>query len=261
MYLRVRLRLGLADMSSPPAVPDPRNMRASDADRERVANVLREAAGDGRLSMDELDERIDALYKAKTYAELEPITNDLPAAGTASVPAPAPVGPRDLTRFGGEPTSHGAFAIMGGFTRRGDWVVPKEFTAFMLMGGGEIDLREARFAEREVSIHIVAIMGGCEILVPEDATVRVTGIGIMGAFDHTGSGTGTPDGPVITINGVAIMGGVDVKRKPTTEAMKEARQQRLDARREYRAVQRDLRHERREQVYGRHDHRRTEETD
>lgn len=207
-------------------------MRASDADRERVANVLREAAGDGRLTMDELDERLDAVYQAKTYAELEPITHDLPGAGAPAAPAPAPAAPSDPARFGGEPTSHGAVAILGGFTRRGDWVVPKEFTAFMLMGGGEIDMREAKFAEREVSIHIFAIMGGCEIIVPEDATVRVTGVGIMGAFDHTGSGTGSPGGPVITVNGVAFMGGVDVKRRPTLNPARTRLEQRLQARQE-----------------------------
>jgi DUF1707 SHOCT-like domain/Cell wall-active antibiotics response LiaF, C-terminal len=206
-------------MSSEPAAREPGNLRASDADRERVAEVLREAAGDGRLTMDELDERLDAVYQAKTYAELEPITHDLPATGDALAPASVPVAGSgaDPARFGGEPTSTGAFAIMGGFTRKGDWVVPREFTAFMFMGGGEIDLRDARFAEREVTIHIIAVMGGCEIIVPEDATVRVTGIGIMGAFDHTNAGSGTPGGPVITINGVAIMGGVDVKRRPTMQ--------------------------------------------
>jgi Domain of unknown function (DUF1707)/Cell wall-active antibiotics response 4TMS YvqF len=241
-------------------------MRASDADRERVANVLREAAGDGRLTMDELDERLDAVYAAKTYAELEPITHDLPAAGSAApVPVPASAAPGDPARFGGEPTSHGAVAILGGFSRRGNWTVPKEFTAFLFMGGGEIDLREARFAEREVSIHIVAIMGGCEIIVPEDANVRVTGVGVMGAFEHSGVGTGSPDGPVITINGVAFMAGVDVKRKPTNESIREARERRLAARRDYREVRRDVRHERHEQIYGRHghrhDHRGTDELD
>jgi hypothetical protein len=236
-------------------------MRASDADRERVANVLREAAGDGRLTMDELDERLDAVYAAKTYAELEPITHDLPDSAATYTPATAPAAPHDPARFGAEPTSHGAVAILGGFTRKGDWVVPKEFTAFMFMGGGEIDMRDARFADREVSIHIVAIMGGCEVIVPEDANIRVTGVGIMGAFDHSGSGGGTPDGPVITINGVALMGGVDVKRKPTTEVMRDARQRRLDARREYREVRRDLRQERREQIYGRHDRPQGDELD
>jgi DUF1707 SHOCT-like domain len=248
-------------MSSSPAVPEPHNLRASDADRERVANVLREAAGDGRLTMYELDERLDAVYAAKTYAELEPITHDLPDSGAAYVRAPSPAPSLDPARFGGEPTSHGAVAIMGGFTRKGDWVVPKEFTAFMLMGGGEIDMREARFAEREVAIHIVAIMGGCEIIVPEDATVRVTGIGVMGAFDHTGAGGGSPDGPVITVNGVAFMGGVDVKRKPTLEATREARQRRLDARQEYRQLRHEHRHDRREYRLDERGDRRTDEPD
>ncbi|HVT67152.1 MAG TPA: DUF1707 domain-containing protein, partial [Trebonia sp.] len=166
-------------------------MRASDADRERVANVLREAAGDGRLTMEELDERLDAVYAAKTYAELAPITHDLPDAGSGYVPAVPAAPAADPARFGGEATSSGAVAILGGFSRKGDWTVPKEFTAFCFMGGGEIDMRDAHFAEHEVTIHIVAIMGGCEVIVPEDATVRVTGVGIMGAFDHSDAGSGS----------------------------------------------------------------------
>lgn len=245
-------------MSSSPAVPEPRNLRASDADRERVANVLREAAGDGRLTMDELDERLDAVYAAKTYAELEPITHDLPDADAPHAPAPPPAAARDPARFGGQATSHGAVAILGGFSRRGEWVVPKEFTAFMLMGGGELDLREAHFAEREVSIHIVAIMGGCEVIVPEDATVYVTGIGILGAFEHTDACPGSPDGPVIRVNGVALMGGVDVKRRPTLEASRDARQRRLEARREYRQERHQYRHEYRHE---RRDGRRNDELD
>jgi len=210
---------------SSPAVPDPQHLRASDVDRERVAEMLREAAGDGRLTMDELDERLDAVYKAKTYAELAPITHDLPGSGQP-VPATSPTGA--MRRYGGEPTSSGAVSILGGFSRKGDWVVPKNFNVFCLLGGGEIDLREARFSDREVNIHIVAILGGCEITVPEDATVRVTGIGIMGAFDHSIPGSDNPNGPVITISGLALMGGVDVKQKP----LKAARRAKLEARRE-----------------------------
>jgi uncharacterized protein DUF1707 len=236
-------------MSSQPAVPDKGSLRASDADRERVAEILREAAGDGRLSLEELDERLDAVYAAKTYAELEPITRDLPTPGIPNVPAPAVPPAGDPARFGGVPTSHTAIAIMGGFSRKGDWVAPKQFTAVAIMGGGEIDLREARFAEPVVTINVVAIMGGVEITVPEDATVRVNGIGLMGAFDHGASVTGAPGGPTIVVNGVAIMGGVDVKRKRPKKPKQaaeldsgldyrrerlEARRERLEARREYR---------------------------
>jgi hypothetical protein len=235
-------------------------LRASDADRERVANVLREAAGDGRLTMDELDERLDAVYAAKTYAELEPITHDLPDADAPNPPAHASA-TRDPARFGGVPTSSGAVAILGGFTRKGDWVVPKEFTAFLIMGGGEIDLRDARFSEHQVTIHIMAIMGGCEVVVPEDATVYVTGIGVLGAFEHTESGGGSPEGPVITINGVAFMGGVDVKHKPTLEASREARERRLEARRDRLEARHQYHQDRHQYHQDRHDRRRTGELD
>ena len=214
-------------MSSPPAVPDRGNLRASDSDRERVADILRQAAGDGRLTMEELDERLDAVYAAKTYAELEPVTKDLPAAGTAHAPVPAPAPAGDLNRVGGVPTSNNAVAVLGGATRKGEWVVPQYFNAVAVLGGVELDFREARFAERVVTIHAVAILGGIEITVPEDVTVHVSGVGIMGGFDDSASGEGPPGAPEIVINGVAILGGVEVKRKP----LKKSRRERLESRR------------------------------
>ncbi|KIX70284.1 hypothetical protein SF12_21165, partial [Streptomyces sp. MBRL 601] len=64
-------------------------LRASDADREKVAERLRDAMAEGRLDMDEFGERLDAVYRARTYAELEPLTRDLPATGTGA-PAARP---------------------------------------------------------------------------------------------------------------------------------------------------------------------------
>lgn len=213
-------------MNSPPAGPDHGDLRASDSDRERVAEILREAAGEGRLSLGELDERLEAAYAARTYAELEPITRDLPGTGHAPSPAAPPAG--DVHRFGGEPTSSTAVAILGGFDRRGDWVVPANFTAVAILGGGQIDLSEARFAEPTVTIHAVAIVGGIDITVPADATVQVNGVGIVGGFDHAVSGNGQPGGPRIVINGLAFTGGVEIKRKRPWKS----RQEKLEAGRE-----------------------------
>jgi hypothetical protein len=198
-----------------PGDPDPKGLRASDRDRDRTAEILREAAGEGRLGMDELDDRLNAVYAAKTYADLEPVIRDLPHSETAPIPAPVvPAVGNAADRFGGEPTSSGAVAIMGGFTRKGAWVVPATFTAVAIMAGGEIDLRDARFAEPVVNIHAVAIMAGIGIIVPDDAEVHVTGIGVMGAFEHGPTGAGPPGAPKIIINGLAFWGAVDVKRKP-----------------------------------------------
>jgi hypothetical protein len=210
-------------MTSPPAprdpaeAPDPRVMRASDADRERAAEVLREAAAEGRLSMDELNERLDLIYAAKTYAELAPVTADLPSTaaeeGTRLATSAGPFGMGN--RFGGEATGTVAVAILGGFVRKGDWVAPAKLSAVAILGGGEIDLRDARFAEHTVTINAVTIMGGIQITVPEDADVQVNGIGIMGGFDHSAAGPGSPGGPRIVINGFAFGGGVAIERRPS----------------------------------------------
>ncbi|WFB11764.1 DUF1707 domain-containing protein [Streptomyces sp. LX-29] len=189
-------------------------MRASDAERERVAEALREAVAEGRLDMDEFTERLDAAYRARTHGELEPLVRDLPAPGTvAAVARPAPAVPAPGDRVGGPPSSRRGIAVMGGFSRRGRWTVARRFTAFAFWGGGEIDLREARFEEREVVIRCFALMGGIEVTVDPDVDVRVNGVGIMGGFDHSGSGQGIPDGPRVIVTGLALMGGVGVRRK------------------------------------------------
>jgi hypothetical protein len=191
-------------------------MRASDSDRERVAEALREAAAEGRLDLEELNDRLDQVFAAKTYAELEPITADLPTTDRApALPQETRPGPLGINRYGGEASDHFAVAILGGFSRKGDWVVPPVMSAVAIMGGGELDLRDARFAERVATIHVTAIMGGIEITVPDDARVEVNGIGIMGGFDHDAAGDGSADGPTIIINGLAFWGGVEIKRKPT----------------------------------------------
>ena len=217
-------------MSQSPADQDPARLRASDQDRETAAEVLRDSAGEGRLSMAELDERLDAVYQAKTYAELEPILGDLPhqtiapdaAAAPAAVPAAVPASPPAgaAERSGAKPASGSAIAVMSGFSRKGAWVVPADFTAVVVMGGGELDLRDAQFPSPVVNIHATAIMGAIAIIVPEDAEVQVTGVGLLGAYEHGATGAGRPGGPKIHIGGVAFWGAVDVRRKPYVSGRK-----------------------------------------
>lgn len=218
------------DQPKPPAQPagpvEPRDVRASDDDRNKVAELLRDAAGEGRLTLEELDERLDGVYKAKTYAELEPYVRDLPVATTGATPAapvvsvaPATAPGLGANRIGGKASSSVSIAVMSGSVRKGPWVVPPDYTAVAFWGGVELDLRDARFAQREVTIRAFAVMGGIEIVVPDDVEVDVTGVGIMGGFDHTVSGTenappAPPGAPVVRVTGFAFWGGVEVKRKP-----------------------------------------------
>lgn len=213
-------------------------LRASDADRERVAEVLRDALAEGRLDMAEFEERFDATYRARTYGELAPITRDLPGAGV-SVPAVSmvkqPVGGGSWADriVGGEGSSRWAVAVMGGFQRRGRWTVPRRFHSVAFWGGGELDLREADFVDREVVVNCVAIMGGMNVVVPPGIEVVVRGIGIMGGFDHSQEGVlGDPGAPRVILQGVAFWGGVGVTRKlPRAERQRlkaERRQEKLE---------------------------------
>jgi hypothetical protein len=188
--------------------PDHRpDLRISDTDRDRAAEVLREAHAQGRITVDELDERLTSVYSAKTFADLVPVTRDLPAARDA-----APVAVPATRRIGGTPRFKLSLAILGGASRDGQWVVPPEYTAVATLGGIKLDMRDATFAEAETTIKAVAVMGGMEITVPEEAEVEVAAIGVMGGVDHGGEGPGAAGGPRIRITGVAVMGGIEVKR-------------------------------------------------
>ncbi|MFG2752549.1 DUF1707 SHOCT-like domain-containing protein [Streptomyces xanthophaeus] len=205
-------------------------LRASDADRDRVVERLRDAVAEGRLDMDEFEERLEAAYKSRTYAELEPLTRDLPAApgtaGPSSAGLPVAAGPGAGTswpaRIGGTGSSSTGIAIMSAFQRKGRWTVPARFHAVAFWGGGEIDLREADFAQREVVISCFAVMGGIQIVVPPGVEVEVRGIGVMGAFDQRDTpGPAEPGAPRVVVTGLAFWGGVEIKAKPPKGTRKE----------------------------------------
>ncbi|MER5521903.1 DUF1707 domain-containing protein [Streptomyces sp. NPDC002763] len=247
---------------------DAPELRASDADRERVTEILRDALAEGRLDMEEFEERLEATYKARTYGELTPITRDLPAvAGSPAVPvslnkSPAESGSWGSRIVGGEGSSSWAVAVMSGFQRKGRWTAPKRFNSLVFWGGGEIDLREANFADREIEINCVAIMGGMSVIVPPGVEVVMRGIGIMGGFDHREEGTPPdPAAPRVIVTGFAFWGGVQVEHKVTRaerqRLKEERRQEKLDrrssrhelhaARHEWREDRRAEREDRREE--------------
>ncbi|MFF7972802.1 DUF1707 domain-containing protein [Streptomyces sp. NPDC007905] len=233
------------------AVPE---LRASDADRERVSELLRDALAEGRLDMEEFEERLEATYKARTYGELTPITRDLPTGGAVTpgpvsfTKEPALNGSWAGRTVGGEGSSTGGVAILSGFERKGRWTMPKRFTCFAFMGGGEIDLREANFADREVEINCVAIMGGVQVVVPPGVEVVVRGIGVMGGFEHPrDDGPPEPGAPRVIISGFAFWGGVGVERKVTRAERRRLKEQRRQERLEYRESRHELHRSRREE--------------
>ena len=196
--------------AAPHGVRDPSRLRVSDDDRHQVAEVLRRAAGEGRIDLEELEERLEATYQAKTYGDLVPLTADLPVAG-APRPAGRPPAPA-------EPAVHygSSVAIMSETKRTGSWLVEDGHTAFALMGSVVLDLREARFAAGEVTVNASAVMGEVRLIVDAGTTVVVDGLGVMGEYcEQRAKVPFDPSygGPVVRVRGMALMGSVHVQRR------------------------------------------------
>lgn len=200
---------------------DPNRLRIGDKERHAVADVLREAAAEGRIDLEELEERLEATYAAKTYADLVPITADLPAhrpgtgqpghPGHAVQPRQAPSPPVPASAYSS------SFAVMSETKRAGVWEVGSTHTAFALMGSVVLDLRHARFTSPHITITANTLMGGIDIIVNPFTHVVVDGVGVMGDFSEKVSRRVPPqvgpDSPVVVVKGVAVMGAVTVKRK------------------------------------------------
>jgi len=157
---------------------DPKGMRVSHEDRERVAEDLRVAAGDGRLSLEELDQRLDAAFGARTYADLVPLLADLPgsggdtlaALGRAAVAAPVPP-PKDVVRV----------KRSGGVLRyEGAWLVPKRLELEAHGGVGVIDFTRATVFLPVTEIDVRMRGGVLRIIVPPGYAVDVNEVSMRG---------------------------------------------------------------------------------
>lgn len=183
---------------TPPAI------LASDDDRARAEARLRAAVETGRLSLAELDPRLDEVFRARTRADLEAACRGLPEPG-----------PRDALVVDRAPTSRSLLVGMfGGFERKGDWVVPPRMTLWSMWGGGVLDLTEARFSSADTEIRAVSLWGGSKILFPDDVEVDVKGFGLFGVFDKAATRRiGKAGTPRVTVRGLALFGAVVTKTK------------------------------------------------
>jgi uncharacterized protein DUF1707 len=200
-------------------------LRASDAERERTADQLRHAAGEGRLTLEELDERLNAAYAARTRGELEQLVGDV------AVPV-ITTGDSGLTvRRGGDEGTRHLISIMGGTDRTGWWRVGRRCLSLNIMGGADLDLNDAELAGDDVELTVFSLMGGAEVRLPEGLNVELSEFAFMGGNDVTlGDERPDPGGPVLRLRLISIMGGADVKRGRKVSRREKLRQRELERR-------------------------------
>lgn len=204
--------------------------------RERIIYQLTEHFAADNLSVEALEERLDRAHGATTLAELQSLTSDLPAVQEGAAMAPRTyVSPATGTHVSERQLIVG---IMGGAEKKGVWTPARQTFVVAVMGGAQLDFREARMAPGVTEVNVFAIMGGAEIIVPPGVHVDMNGIALMGGFGQSGYAPPPtdPNAPILRIGGFALMGGVEVNIRYPGERTRDARQREKLERKEQRRL-------------------------
>lgn len=195
--------------------PEPGRLRASDADRNLVADLLTAAYSEGRITRDELDDRLATTMAAKTFDDLTPITADLVpgsmqgrSIGAITTPAGASI---DRTHPSDEVDS--TIAVFAGTERRGPWRARRRISNLTLFGGTRLDFSEATFEADVCEVNILCLFGGVELDIPDGVAVRNEAVAIFGGTDVKHIAPPQPGAPTIVIKGFVAFGGVDAHGK------------------------------------------------
>jgi hypothetical protein len=191
-----------------------------DDHRETIIRQLSDHFAVGHLEVDDLESRLERAHDAATVAALDELVADL---------EPLPADARYAVALAEDVPAHGGvYALMGGAARTGVWTVPRQMRAVAIMGGAELDFRQAIFGAGATEVWVLALMGGVDVIVPPGVEVECEGVGIAGGFeDRSGEGDDPgPDAPILRIRGAAIFGGVDVETRLVGESNRQARKRR-----------------------------------
>ncbi len=183
-------------MSSP-------EIRASDADRDRVIADLREHTAVGRLTLEEFSERAERAVAARSLAELEELGRDLPPALPATRPARRP---KRLTGV-----------VFGRMQQTGRWRLPRRAIAFVVFGDCDVDLRQAALSGPVASITAFVLFGNIDFYVPEGVEVDLGGLAVFGHRREWGTDLPPhPATPLLRVRVLSLFGTADLWRVPAS---------------------------------------------
>jgi hypothetical protein len=192
-------------------------VRLSDAERDAAAARLGEHGAVGRLTLEELAERVGAAMAAVTDADLAPLFADLPGAG------PPGAGPLEVADAGDlqppAPSTGRAsgltVAVMASASRRGRWRLRRRTAAAAVMGSCTVDLRSVEVTTPQVVIDALAVMGSVTVVVPEGIDVELAGLAFMGSKRfRVRDVPSAPGSPRLRVRAWAVMGSVTVVSRP-----------------------------------------------
>ena len=180
-------------------VPQPPQRRMSDMERDRITERLRTAVGEGRLTMDEFEQRLSGVLAARTFGEVGPYVDDLPG-GPVSVTVP---------EFGELRTT------AAGLKRRGRWVVPRRLQVTARAGTVKLDFTDAVIGHQVVEIQLDVSAGATILVVPHGASADVDGVELVAGSMSVGGGVpqAMGSGPHFVVRGAQRAGRVVVRHQ------------------------------------------------
>jgi hypothetical protein len=181
-------------------------IRVSDQDRDAVAVRLQQAFAERRLDDDEFDDRMRAALTARTSADLDKLTADLPA-GVPGGAAPAAPGRRP---------GRWTVAYKNSIRRGGRWRVPERFNTVVYKGGGWLDLRAAELTAPVTTVLAIAYKSRIDILVPLGVRVEMDGFGVTKGWsaEEDLEMLLPHDAPTVHVRGIAYKGTIETRTKP-----------------------------------------------
>ena len=188
--------------------------------REQLIDTLTNHFALEHVSMDEFENRVDQINKARNHMAMALIIADLPELPRHNMPNIAPSAQSAAlaaSGLGGYSLNTGAvspqdqlFCLFSGQERKGVWKPARRTNALCIFGGADIDLSRAQIPPDGLHISALAIFGGLDIIVPRGVRVQVKGMGVFGGFDNSCDEGENPDAPLVVVEGLAVFGGVDV---------------------------------------------------
>lgn len=214
--------------------------------RQKAVDLLCEAFADDHIPMEEFERRVDAVHAATSESELRELLADLPAAAPparrkSSAPESRSPATEALSIPSRQPTvspeqvreQSVVAGFLGGASRTGSWTPARTNWVVGVLGGAELDFREARMPPGVTEVRVFTMFGGAEIIVPPDVRVECSGVGILGGFEekYTVESTSDPDAPVLRVSGFALLGGVSVTVRYPGETQRDAKRRRREEQR------------------------------
>src|SRR5450755_185268 len=189
--------------------------------RAQTIEQLTNAFTRDELGLDEFEERLNQTYAAQAPTELAALVADLSAESavfeTELVAAPS----TGLATVERPAQGQRAVAILGSVERRGHWTVARTSSALAVLGSVVIDLRDVAMPPGVTTLHVSAVLGSIEILVPPNLAVESEGSGILGSFEGVQRVPRDPDPdlPVLRVHGRAVLGSIEVVTRPDDARM------------------------------------------